>query len=122
MYTVAVRQRFDASHVLLVSSGPEAAPHTHHYLLELVLAGPRLGPDGYLVDIDLVKREMRGVVERYAGRMLNDVDGLRGLNPSLEHFARLLWTGVSAALAGVGLSRVRVVLWEDEVAWAAYEG
>ena len=122
MYTVAVRQRFDASHALLVATGPEAAPHTHHYLLELVLEGPRLGPDGYLVDIDLVKQVMRSLVERYAGRMLNDVHELRGLNPSLEHFARLLWTGMSTALAGMGLSRLRVVLWEDDEAWAAYEG
>jgi 6-pyruvoyltetrahydropterin/6-carboxytetrahydropterin synthase len=122
VYTVAVRQRFDASHALLVASGPEARQHTHHYLFELVLDGPRLGPDGYLVDIDLVKEVMRGLVERYAGRFLNEVPELRGLNPSLEHFARLLWTGISTALAGAGSSRIRVVLWEDDEAWAAYEG
>lgn len=122
MFTVAVRQRFEARHALLVPGGPEASPHAHQYLFELVLEGPRLGPDGYLVDIDLVKRTMGRLVERYAGRMLNDVLELRGLNPSLESFARLLWTGATTALAGAGLARVRVVLWEDDEAWAAYDG
>ena len=122
MFTVAVRQRFEARHALLVPSGREASPHAHRYLFELVLEGPRLGHDGYLVDIDLVKRTMRDLVERYAGRMLNDVPELRGLNPSLESFARLLWSEATTALTGAELARVRVVLWEDDEAWAAYDG
>jgi 6-pyruvoyltetrahydropterin/6-carboxytetrahydropterin synthase len=122
VFTVAVRQRFRARHALLVPSGPEASPHAHDYLFELVLEGARLGPDGYLVDIDLVKHTMRALVERHAGRMLNDAPELRGLNPSLENFARVLWTGATTALTGADLTRVRVVLWEDEEAWAAYEG
>jgi 6-pyruvoyltetrahydropterin/6-carboxytetrahydropterin synthase len=121
VFTVAVRQRFEARHALLGATGPEASPHAHHYLFELVLEGPALGPDGYLVDIDLVKRTMSGLVERHAGRMLNDVPELRGLNPSLEEFAKLLWAGATAALARANLTRVRVVLWEDDQAWAAYD-
>ncbi len=122
MFTVAVRQRFQARHQLLVASGPEAQPHAHDYLFELVLEGPRLDPDGYLVDIDVVKGAMRALVERYAGRMLNEQPDLHGINPSLESFARVLWNGATSALAGIGLTSVRVVLWEDETAWAAYEG
>jgi 6-pyruvoyltetrahydropterin/6-carboxytetrahydropterin synthase len=52
--------------------------------------------------------------------MLNDCEAFAGLNPSIEHFARILATSLSERIEAKNISTVKVVLWEHESAWAAY--
>jgi 6-pyruvoyltetrahydropterin/6-carboxytetrahydropterin synthase len=42
-----------------------------------------------------------------------------GLNPSLEHFARIFWESLVARVP-LGGRLVTVKLWENEHDWAAY--
>ncbi len=121
MYTLAVRRDFIARHFLIGGDwGLENLPHSHHYVLELQLEGKELDQHGYLVDIVEVEKHLDEVVHHYKENMLNELEEFKGLNPSLEHFARILATSLSERIQAENISTLRVVLWENDFAWAAY--
>ena len=122
MYTLGVCREFIARHFLIGGDwGSENYPNSHHYILELQLEGRELDPHGYLVDIVDVEKHLDEVVGTYKEKMLNDCAEFAGLNPSIEHFARILATSLSGRINAGNISLLRVVLWENESAWAAYE-
>ena len=121
MYTLGVRRDFIARHYLIGGDwGPENFPNSHHYILELQLEGGELDQHGYLVDIVDVEMQLDEVVTYYREQMLNDKPEFAGLNPSIEHFARILATSLNERIKAGNISALKVVLWENELAWAEY--
>jgi len=121
MYTLGVRRDFIARHFLIGGDwGLENFPNSHHYALELQLEGMELDQHGYLVDIVEVENHLDEIVNYYKNQMLNDKPEFAGLNPSIEHFSRILATSLSDRIKAKNISTVKVVLWENESAWAAY--
>jgi 6-pyruvoyltetrahydropterin/6-carboxytetrahydropterin synthase len=121
MYTLGVRREFIARHYLIGGDwGSENLPNSHHYVLELQLDGAELDQHGYLVDIMDVEKHLDEIVNYYKEQMLNDKPEFAGLNPSIEHFARILATSLSERIMATNISAVKVILWENASAWAAY--
>ena len=121
MYSLGVRRDFIARHFLIGGDwGPENYPNSHHYVLELQLEGKELDQHGYLVDIVEVEMHLDEIVNYYKEQMLNDKPEFAGLNPSIEHFARILATSLSERIKADNISAIKVVLWENESAWAAF--
>ena len=121
MYTLGVRRDFIARHYLIGGDwGPENFPNSHHYVLELRLEGGELDKHGYLADIVDVEKQLDEIVNYYKDQMLNDKPEFEGLNPSIEHFARILATTLSERIKAHNITELEVVLWENESAWAAY--
>lgn len=122
MYTLAVRRDFIARHFLIGGDwGAENLPNSHHFILELQLTGSELDQHGYLVDILDVEKHLDEILKYYADQMLNEKPEFAGLNPSIENFARILATTLSERIRAKNISALKVVLWENENAWAAYE-
>lgn len=122
MYTLGVRRDFIARHFLIGGDwGPENDPNSHHYVLELQLEGRELDRHGYLVDIVDVEKHLDEIVSYYKEQMLNDKLEFAGLNPSIEHFSRILATSLSERIKAENISTLRIVLWENDSAWASYE-
>jgi 6-pyruvoyltetrahydropterin/6-carboxytetrahydropterin synthase len=121
MYTLAIKRDFIARHFLIGGDwGPENFPNSHHYVLELQLSGDTLDQHGYLVDIVEVEAQLGELVAYFREEMLNDRPEFAGLNPSLEHFARILAKSLSDRIPAANINTVRVLLWENESAWASY--
>ena len=121
MYTLAVRRDFIARHFLIGGDwGPENLPNSHHYILELQLEGSHLDQHGYLCDIVDVEKHLDEIVVDYREQMLNEKPEFLGLNPSLEHFSRILATSLNEKIKAENISALKVVLWENESAWAAF--
>lgn len=121
MYTLGVRRDFIARHFLIGGDwGAENYPNSHHYILELQLEGNELDQHGYLCDIVDIEKHLDNVVDYYKEQMLNDKPEFSGLNPSIEHFARILATSLSDRIKEENITSLKVVLWENESAWAAY--
>lgn len=122
MYSVAVTRSFVAQHYLTVPDpGPEGELHSHAFELEVALSGSELGEYGYLVDIDEVKSGVDACLDYFRDATLNRLAEFEGLNPSVEHFARIFCrTFVDECDTGAA-ERVEVTLWEDDDAWASYE-
>lgn len=122
MYTLAVRRDFIARHFLIGGDwGPENFPNSHHYVLELQLSGDSLNQHGYLVDIVEVEKHLNELVAHYKEQMLNDLPEFAGLNPSIEHFARILCTTLNERIQAANINKVKVILWENEIAWVSYK-
>ena len=121
MYTLGVRREFIARHFLIGGDwGPENFPNSHHYILELQLKGGELDQHGYLVDIVDVEKHLDEIVDYYKEQMLNEKPEFAGLNPSIEHFSRILAEALNERIKAKNISKLKVVLWEHENAWAAF--
>ena len=121
MYTLGLKRNFIARHFLIGGDwGAENLPNSHNYVLELQLAGNELDQHGYLVDIVDVGKHLDEIVNYYQEQMLNDKPEFAGLNPSIEHFARILATTLSELIQAENITELKVRLWENESAWASF--
>ena len=121
MYTVAVKRDFVAQHFLIGGDwGPENFKHSHHSVVEVQLHGSRLDVHGYLVDIVDIERALNGLVARFKDKLLNEEPEFLGLNPSVEHFCRIMWELFTAQIRAETLDVVAVQIWENDIAWASY--
>ncbi len=121
MYTIAVKRDFVGQHYLIGGNwGAENEWHSHHYTVEVQLEGAELDRHGYLVDIVDIERHLEALVVHYRDRTLNDLPEFAGLNPSIEHFARIFCEALSGRIAAPNIGVVTVKMWENEIAWAAY--
>jgi 6-pyruvoyltetrahydropterin/6-carboxytetrahydropterin synthase len=121
MYTVGVRRDFIARHALVGGDwGPENDPHGHHYVIEARLYGKKLDHHGYLVDICDVEAALDKLVGYFRDKTLNDLPEFEGLNPSIEHFARIFCRALGSSINRRVLAALAVKIWENETAWAAF--
>ncbi len=121
MYTVAVQRDFTARHFLVGGDwGEENEPHAHHYVVEIRLEGPNLDIHGYLVDICDIETVLDAQTSYYRDKTLNELPEFKDLNPSLEHFARILCKKLADQIQARNLSAIIVKLWENEIAWAEF--
>lgn len=121
MYKVSVRRDFVAEHFLIGGDwGSENQPHSHDYQVEVQLEGATLDQHGYLVDIVVIKANLEALLNYFQKSTLNELPEFEGLNPSLEHFARIFCDVLSSRVESQNLSAITIKIWEDENAWAEY--
>lgn len=121
MYALSLQRPFIAQHYLVGGDwGPENQPHSHHYRIEVTLEGKTIDQHGYLVDLEHLQTLLDDLLSSYRDRLLNDLPEFNGLNPSVEHFARILCAHVADRLRAPNIERVSVRLWEDTFAWASF--
>jgi 6-pyruvoyltetrahydropterin/6-carboxytetrahydropterin synthase len=122
MYTVAVQRQFVSQHYLIGGDwGDENKRHSHHYRVEVQLSGESLDQHGYLTDIADIEAALEALVEHYRDQTLNELPEFTGLNPSIEHFSRIFGDKLLQRLSLSHLNKIRVKIWETDMAWAAYE-
>jgi 6-pyruvoyltetrahydropterin/6-carboxytetrahydropterin synthase len=121
MYTVAVKRDLIAQHLLVGGDwGAENFKHSHHYQVEVQLEGAALDQHGYLVDIVDIEANLDALVAHYRDKTLNELSEFAGLNPSIEHFSRILCEALVQRIQAANLSAVTVKLWENDIAWASF--
>ena len=121
MYSLAIRRDFIAQHFLIGGDwGAENQKHSHHYQVEVQVEGEALDTHGYLIDIVDLEARLTGLQAYYQDKTLNDLPEFSGLNPSIEHFSRILCQALAAHILRDNIKAVAVRLWENEIAWAAY--
>ncbi len=118
-YTVTVRREVIAQHHLVGADfGPESELNSHRYEIEARYEGSGLDEHGFLVDIDLVGGLLDGLVDRFRDRTLNELPEFDGLNPTVEHFARIVADHLT--LEAANLTALEVTIWEHACAAAGY--
>jgi 6-pyruvoyltetrahydropterin/6-carboxytetrahydropterin synthase len=122
MYTVAVTRDFIANHFLVGGDwGAENFPHAHAYVAEISIQGDQLDQHGYLVDIVDIEAALDTTINYFRDSLLNDKAEFAGLNPSIEHFSRIINEQISARIRPLGNASLTVKLWENATCWAAYQ-
>jgi len=121
MYTVAVRRDFIAQHRLVGGDwGPENDPHAHRYVMEARCYGEQLDRHEYLLDICDLESRLDDLVGYFRDADLNSLPEFENLNPSIEHFARIICRELGKKINTAALSALSVRIWENEAAWAEY--
>ena len=121
MYTVAVTKDFIASHFLIGGDwGSENFPHAHHYVAEVSIEAAQLDRHGYLVDIVEIEGALNSTVAYFRDCVLNEKEEFAGLNPSIEHFSRIICEKLLALIHPPGTGTLTVKLWENDSCWAAF--
>jgi 6-pyruvoyl-tetrahydropterin synthase len=108
--------------------GPAQALHGATYVVEAAFAREDLDDDGIVLDIGAALDALKAVLADLTYRNLDDVESLGGLNTTTEVLCREIADRLAARVAdgtlGVDasdLTRIRVTLRENPVAWASYE-
>jgi len=121
MYTVAVTRDFIARHYLIGGDwGNENLLYADHYVTETSIESETLDEQGYLVDIVKIETELDKIISYFRDRMLNDLTEFNGLNPSIEHFSRILCEKLLHEIQPPGTGVLQIKLWENNTCWAAY--
>jgi 6-pyruvoyltetrahydropterin/6-carboxytetrahydropterin synthase len=121
VYIVAVQRDFVAQHFLTGGDwGAENQLHSHHYKVEVQLEGNALDRHGYLVDIVDIESRLEGLVDYYRDKTLNNLAEFNDLNPSIEHFSRILCAALAERIQAANITAVTVRIWENDIAWASY--
>jgi 6-pyruvoyl-tetrahydropterin synthase len=108
--------------------GPAQRLHGATYVVDATFRRPDLDADGLVVDIALATQELRGVLDRWNLRNLDDEPEFAGVNTTTEALAKVVADGLaerirSGALGpgGLSLTGIAVTIHESHVAWAGYE-
>lgn len=121
MYSVAIQREFIARHFLTGGDwGPENFAHAHQYRIEVEVSGPQLDTHGYLIDIVDLETRLEKILTFYRDSLLNDLPRFSGLNPSIEHLARIILNDIRQEGPLPHLSALTVRIWENNQAWASY--
>lgn len=85
------------------------------------MQGESLDQHGYMVDIVDVEKNLEAIVDYYRDKTLNDLTEFAELNPSIEHFTRIVCEQLAERIKANNLSLMTVKIWENDIAWASYQ-
>lgn len=94
-YKVIVSGEFSSTHRVRLPSGEWEQYHEHNYKVEVCVSGDTLDRNGMLVEFSEVKRHLDSVISSFEGVNLNEVLGKRGLMPTAESLAELIFLEIS---------------------------
>lgn len=119
MYRITKEFHFSASHILngLPENHPCSRLHGHNYIVVIELASRELNRVGFVVDFGDLKALKRYIDVVFDHRHLNDIDALKGLQPSAEVLAEHFFFFCKSQW--VQTSKVSVS--ETPKCWASYE-
>jgi 6-pyruvoyltetrahydropterin/6-carboxytetrahydropterin synthase len=121
MFTLSVSRDFIAQHFLIGGDwGDENDLHSHHYTVEVQLKGDELDQHGYLIDIVDFDQKLETLVDHYRDAVLNELPEFENLNPSIEHFSRILWESLAEKITTKNIKAMVIKLWENDIAWVSY--
>jgi len=114
MYKITAESSFSAAHQLPDHPGKCRNLHGHNWRVQAVVGAETLDGQGMVVDFAVLKKALGELCDRFDHRMVNEIAPFDRIPPTAEHFAKLFFDGLVAA---VGSNRVQVLavrIWETE--------
>jgi 6-pyruvoyltetrahydropterin/6-carboxytetrahydropterin synthase len=120
MFEVTIRKSFSAAHALKEIGGPCEDLHGHNFLVEISIAGDRLNDQDLLIDFRVLKGWINEVFTEVDHKYLNELDCFRGVNPSSERIAKVIYDRIASRASSLDLRVSRVTVWESDDARVTY--
>jgi 6-pyruvoyltetrahydropterin/6-carboxytetrahydropterin synthase len=121
MYTLAIQREFIAQHYQTDEWDDQKKLKSFRYKAELMIEGDELDQQGYVVDFDELGTQLDGVIDEFCDQSLSELSDFDGLNPSIEHFCRILCEKMDDALYAPNVTAISMKLWEGDANWVAYD-
>jgi 6-pyruvoyltetrahydropterin/6-carboxytetrahydropterin synthase len=119
-YSVSLKKEVVARHHLRIE-GAEGTLHSHSYVVEVKVFGPRTDRSGFLIDIRELELVFDSVLSGFNDAILNDDEGFAGAQTTLENFCLVVWRRMRERMAMSSIERMAVAIWESQMASASYE-
>jgi 6-pyruvoyltetrahydropterin/6-carboxytetrahydropterin synthase len=113
MYTLKVREHFDAAHHLVGYGGKCARVHGHRWVVEVEIVGDRTDSIGMVHDFGRLREILRDILPDHLD--VNEV--YNDLNPTAENLARVFYEQLRARVP----ETVAVTVWETPDCGCRYE-
>ncbi len=120
MYELTVKASFSAAHSLRDYEGPCSNLHGHNWVVEIVVCGEELMPNGILVDFGDIKKATSDVLSPLDHTNLNETPPFDSENPTSENLARWIYEQVGQRVNTERLKVMRVNVREAETSCASY--
>jgi 6-pyruvoyltetrahydropterin/6-carboxytetrahydropterin synthase len=120
MFEISVEYAFAAGHALRNYNGKCEHVHGHNYKVRVTVAGDKLNAAGLLMDFVDLRAEIKGLVEKFDHRFLNDIPPFDQLNPSAENLAKYICDEIEPQARNQGLQVQGVTIWETDTTSATY--
>lgn len=110
MYTLKVEGAFEAAHRVVNYPGKCDRLHGHNWKVEALVSGTELDELGMLVDFKAIKNALKGVLDRFDHRFLNELEPFStGVNPTAENLARIIFEELEGSAAFVRDSHLSAI-------------
>ncbi|MEM1660841.1 MAG: 6-carboxytetrahydropterin synthase QueD [Candidatus Bathyarchaeia archaeon] len=106
-YVLSVKEKFDSAHYLRGYPGKCAEVHGHTWEVEVAVEGRRLDGLGMLIDLRILKRVLRDVIDLLDHKLLNDLSFFDP-NPTVEVIGRWIFERVEERMKEMG-EEIRLV-------------
>ena len=117
MYTVTVRQEFNAAHKLRDYQGKCEALHGHNWIVEISLKSQKLDKNGMVMDFSHLKEELAKLLESLDHKLLNEIEPFINLNPTSENIAKHIFDNLKSKYSNLS----KVTVWETSTSCASYK-
>ncbi len=116
MFYIKVKGSFSAAHNLKNYKGKCEHLHGHNWIVEALFAYDALDKDGMALDFKLAKKLLKDVTEKLDHSYLNRSSLIKGINPTSENIARLIYDSIKRKNKHIS----SVSVWENENSCAIY--
>jgi len=120
MYTLTVKDHFDAAHYLYDYPGECRNLHGHTWDIEVSVESTKLCELGMVYDFALLKKDLKKVLERYDHKHLNEIAPFDTVSPTAENLARIIFEELSKVITKNGVEVTEVAVWESPIAKLSY--
>jgi len=120
MYKMGIEDGFEAIHFLKGDFGPETRLHGHRYRVRVTIEGEELDEFGMLFDISRLKASLKEILNGLHYHNLNEIEGLKDVNPTVENVCRYIYEKLAPALVSKRIRGLEVTVWESPTAFASY--
>jgi len=119
MYTLTVKDHFDAAHALIGYPGECRNLHGHTWDIEVSVKGTQLDEVGIVYDFKSLKSDLKQILDDYDHKYLNEVPPFNELNATAENLARIIYEQLELLLPS-HIELAEVSVWESPIAKLTY--
>ena len=116
MFELKAQMYFAAAHHLLNYEGECENQHGHNWLVEAYVKGNTLDKSNILVDYNVLKKELKSVLDLLDHKDLNELPYFKGESPSSEMISMFIYNQLKEKIGIVS----KISVWETPTSCASY--
>lgn len=120
MFYLSVTDTFSAAHRLCGYQEACSNLHGHNWKVRVCLKTDKLDDIGMAVDFGIIKTILKKILDEFDHAYLNEVAGLKGMNPTSEHLARHIYQKMDKELTDRSAEIYEVEICESERSSVVY--
>lgn len=114
MYEIIVKHHFSSAHRLINYDGECKNLHGHNWKVEVTARAQELNNIGISFDFKEFKNIVRKEIDKFDHMLLNDHPSFKGINPTAENIARIIYRELSEKVNNDKLRIHMIEVWESD--------